>query len=172
MQQLRAARPSIGVGGLVFDQTGRVLLICRRSPPQAGAWHIPGGRLEPGETLYACCRREVREETGIEIIPGPIVAVADRMIEGFHYLIIDFLAELAPDSPREPLSASDASDALWVHPHEFSHYPLVQGLDAVVQAGLRVRENCHYTGLATGSGHAWLYLASPTGQEKLPETET
>ncbi len=147
------ARPAIGVGGLVFDRQGRVLLVQRQHPPQAGFWHVPGGRLEAGETLAECCRREVLEETGLRVEPGPILAIADRFIEGFHYIIIDFLAELATDSPSEPQPLSDATDARWVHPGRLNDYPLAGGLAGVIHAGQVWRG-----GLSAAADCPWLYL--------------
>ena len=159
MSETGAAKPAVGVGGVVFDAQGRVLLVRRARPPQAGLWHIPGGRLEVGETLAECCRREVLEETGIEVRPGPIVAVADRAIEGFHYIIIDFLAERVQPDGGDPQPSSDASDARWVHPDELSTYPLVKGLREVIaaaHAGMAAGEGA---GLAAASDCSWLYLA-------------
>jgi ADP-ribose pyrophosphatase YjhB (NUDIX family) len=165
--------PAIGVGGLIFDDAGRVLLVCRKHPPQAGLWHIPGGRLEPGETLTECCRREVLEETGIEVTPSKIVAVADRKIEGFHYIIIDFLAKLTVASPREPQPSTDAADACWVRPDDLTEYPLVTGLEAVIRSYQPARFAAHETGLSPTDVHPWLY-ASPckVSQEKLDHQET
>lgn len=125
-------RPAVGVGAIVFDPTGRVLLVRRGRPPKAGLWSVPGGRLEVGESLAECCRREVLEETGIEVEPGPIVAVADREAEGFRYVIVDFLATLRSQQSPEPLPATDASDARWVDLESLAAYPLVEGLRAVI----------------------------------------
>lgn len=149
--------PSIGVAGLVFNSSGQVLLIRRKRPPQAGLWHIPGGKLEPGESLAECCRREVFEETGILVTPSSILAVADRSIEGFHYIIIDFLAHLNLDSPVQPTSSSDAMEARWVHPDALIDYPLVTGLDAVIRSG---QSFCHLSsglGLTPIDQHPWLF---------------
>jgi 8-oxo-dGTP diphosphatase len=151
-----AAIPAIGVGGVVFDDQGRVLLVRRRSPPQAGLWHIPGGRLEPGETLANCCRREVQEETGIRVIPGPILAIADRRVEGFHYVIIDFLARLEPGSPLNPEPATDADEACWINPQETICMPLVEGLEPVIRAAIATRD--HQSGLLQESSLDWLYV--------------
>ncbi len=69
VQELRALvgpRPLIlpSAGALVFDQAGRVLLQRRADD---GIWNIPGGAMEPGETLEQTAQREVREETGLDI---------------------------------------------------------------------------------------------------------
>lgn len=158
-----AVRPAVGVGGVVLDAEGRILLVRRKYPPQAGFWHIPGGRLEAGETLAECCRREVLEETGIRVNPGPILAIADRAIEGFHYIIIDFLAELTPDSPREPHPSSDATEASWVPAGALATYPLVEGLTAVIQAAQAPRLT---VGLSAETDCPWLYVPVSAHREK------
>ena len=63
--------------GAVFDDRQRVL-ICRRPPHvhQGGLWEFPGGKLEPGETIESALRRELREETGIDVISArPLIRV-------------------------------------------------------------------------------------------------
>ena len=58
------ARHSVSVAAVVVDEAGRVLVI-RRS--DSGAWQLPGGVLELDETIQDGVRREVREETSVEI---------------------------------------------------------------------------------------------------------
>ena len=149
--------PSIGVAGLVFNSSGHILLIRRKLPPQAGLWHIPGGKLESGESLAECCRREVFEETGMIVTPSSILAVADRNIEGFHYIIIDFLAHLNLESPVQPIPSSDAIEARWVHPDALIDYPLVTGLDAIIRSGQSFDHLNSGLGLAPIDQHPWLF---------------
>lgn len=136
MRLAGSAQPAIGVGAIVFDSQGRVLLVRRGQPPNKGLWSVPGGRLEPGESLIECCRREVLEETGMEIEPGPMVAVADRSGEGFRYVIVDFAASLKSPAGAEPVAATDVSDARWVELAELGDYALVEGLAAAISAAL------------------------------------
>jgi 8-oxo-dGTP diphosphatase len=75
--------PAIGVGGIVFNHRGEVLLIQRNQPPATGLWSIPGGKLEPGESLAEACHREVKEETGLKVQVTAVVAVVERQSEGF-----------------------------------------------------------------------------------------
>ena len=153
----RGPKPAIGVAGLIFDAEGRVLLIQRARPPQAGLWHLPGGKLEAGESLAECCRREVLEETGLRIETGPIVAIADRQVEGFHYIVVDFLARLAEGQAPTPHPSSDAADARWMSPNTLSQLPLVEGLAEVIESA---RSGHHGTarGLARDAACGWLYL--------------
>ena len=60
----RANRVVPAASAVVVDDTDRILLIKRTDN---GLWTIPGGAMEPGETIAGCCRREVLEESGIEI---------------------------------------------------------------------------------------------------------
>jgi 8-oxo-dGTP diphosphatase len=81
------ARPQVGVGVVVVRE-GKVLLGLRRGSHGAGAWALPGGHLEWGETVESCARREVKEETGLDlgmVTEGPYTN--DVMAgEGKHYV--------------------------------------------------------------------------------------
>ena len=57
----------MGVGAVVW-RGERVLLIRRGKPPRAGQWSLPGGAQQLGETLLEAVTREVREETGLELV--------------------------------------------------------------------------------------------------------
>jgi 8-oxo-dGTP diphosphatase len=149
----------VGVGGLVFNDKGEILLIQRSSAPQAGLWHIPGGKLEPGEDLSACCEREIFEETGLKARAGPIIAVADRKIEGFHYLIVDFLAYLEDSSERMPSAQSDAANAQWISASDLDQLPLVEGIQAVIALGQSIHNRSGDGGLNPHAQIHWLYLA-------------
>ena len=148
-------KPAIGVGAVVFDAQGRVLLIRRDQPPARGLWSLPGGRQESGETLRECCQREILEETGLLIEPGPVVALAERRIEGFHYVIVDFLAEARLSGASEPIPASDVSDARWVEFAALEGFPLVEGLREVIRAARGCRDA---GGLADLDGTGRWYL--------------
>ncbi|MDB4957610.1 MAG: hypothetical protein JWO36_5179 [Myxococcales bacterium] len=122
--------PVVAVGAFIFDDRGRVLLIERGQPPGEGLWTVPGGKLETSETLAQAVVREIREETGLVVEVGPLAAVVERIGDGYHFVILDYLARaiggtLAP--------ASDVRAARFVDDRELAKLPLTDGLLSVLE---------------------------------------
>jgi ADP-ribose pyrophosphatase YjhB (NUDIX family) len=130
-------KPALGVSAIIFDADGRVLLIQRGRPPAQGFWHVPGGKLEAGESLVEGVRREVKEETGLDVAIGPVMAVVERRQEGFHYVIIDFLAKLADPGLTATSPADDAAACAWVAEADLNDYPIAEGLLPILERARR-----------------------------------
>jgi 8-oxo-dGTP diphosphatase len=124
--------PSIGVGGLLFNRHRQVLLIKRNQAPAKGLWSIPGGRLEPGESLVETCRREFYEETNLDVEVKHIIAVVDRQLEGFHYVIIDYWVQLVDENKCVPIAQSDVAEAKWISLDDLGLYDVVVGLTEII----------------------------------------
>ena len=77
-------RHSVSVTGVVTDDAGRALLIQRRDNQH---WEPPGGVLELEESIHDGLRREVREETGLEIEPFALTGVYKNMPRGIIALV-------------------------------------------------------------------------------------
>ncbi|HEV7368258.1 NUDIX hydrolase [Arenibaculum sp.] len=113
-------RPWVGVGVVVRRQ-GRVLLVRRGRPPRLGQWGLPGGAQHLGETVAEAAVREVREETGLDVVPAGVVTVVDgitRDAEGavlYHYTLVEVAAD-APDG--EPVAGDDVDAVRWATPEE------------------------------------------------------
>jgi ADP-ribose pyrophosphatase YjhB (NUDIX family) len=120
-----SATPVVAIGAFVFDAEDRVLLVERSQPPSAGAWTVPGGKLEPGETLAQGVAREVREETGLVVEVGALACVVESMGEGYHYVIIDYLARVIGGALAP---GGDARAVRFVPEPELPKLPLTEGL--------------------------------------------
>jgi len=110
------ARPMVGIG-VVLLKPGAVLLVRRAKQPNAGRWSLPGGAQELGETAEQAARRELHEESGLQVA-GPMLLAANvdsihRDSAGrvqFHYTILDFAAAWTGGEPRP---GGDVSAALF-----------------------------------------------------------
>ena len=128
--------PLVGVGGVVIHQN-QVLLVRRGKEPLKGKWSIPGGLVELGEQLEQAVRRELREETGIDVSPLKVLEVVDRVVRKgkrvrYHYVIVDYACRLK----RGRLEAgSDVFEAQWVPRKDLPRYRLDQKARSVVLQG-------------------------------------
>ena len=119
-------RPIVGVGVVVL-RGNEVLLIRRAKPPVSDNWSIPGGAQEIGETVREAARREVAEETGIEIEIVGLIDVVDGITRDpdgrakFHYTLVDFAALWRSGDAR---AASDAAATRWAGLDEIAEIPL------------------------------------------------
>jgi len=127
-------RPIVGVGGIVIRR-GRVLLIRRGSEPLKGQWSIPGGVIEVGEELAEAVRRELKEETGLDVEPLEIIKVFDRIVRTgrrvkYHFVIIDYICGIKGGKVKP---GSDVIDARWVNPRDLPRYHLTELALAVIK---------------------------------------
>ena len=128
-------RPFLGVGALIFDGT-KILLVERGKDPLKGYWSLPGGILETGEKLEEAIRREVLEETGLEIEPLSMFEIFERIMPDgdgrteYHYVLIDYLCRVTGGRLQ---AASDVSRAAWVAEQNLGEYRLTEGTLAVIE---------------------------------------
>lgn len=120
------------VGAVVFDDQGRLLLVQRANPPAQGLWSIPGGRIEQGEDARSAVRREVLEETNLDIeVVREVGTVLRAAPSAGHYVIRDFLAVTADPGRLRP--GDDAADARFVRPADIGDLPVTAGLVEALQ---------------------------------------
>ncbi len=118
--------PIVGIGVAVL-RPDAVLLVRRGTPPNEGAWSLPGGAQELGETAMAAARRELLEETGLRVDMLHLAAQVDsihRDPDGrvrYHYTIVDFAARWRGE-PAHP--GGDVTQVAWAGFDEFDRYDL------------------------------------------------
>ncbi len=129
--------PRVGVGVAVL-RPGAVLLARRGTPPHVGAWSLPGGGQELGETLEQTARRELAEETGLVVGDLHLAGVVDSITRDaagrvrFHYAIIDYAALWQGDAP---MVGGDISEIAWAGFDQFDDFALWSEARRVVARG-------------------------------------
>jgi phosphoglycolate phosphatase len=118
------ARPVATVGALLFDDAGRVLML--RTHKWSGLWGIPGGKVRRGEPCEAALRREVLEETGLELEDIAFVLLQEAIDSPEferpeHFLLANYTARARPGRVR---LNEEAEEARWVTPAEARDLPL------------------------------------------------
>lgn len=127
-------RPWIGIGVIVF-RGEEVLLVQRGKPPRIGSWSLPGGAQHVGEGAQEAARRELLEETGVEVGPLLLADVIDSVTrdeEGrvrFHYTIVDYCAAWTGGEAR---AGDDVQAVAWARPEELAGYALTKEALAVI----------------------------------------
>ncbi|MFC1914989.1 NUDIX hydrolase [Chloroflexota bacterium] len=109
----------IGVGAIIEDAAGRILLakhIPEREGFWQGKWICPGGKLELGETIENGIKREVREETQLEVDLIKALPAFDTIVRSngdiaLHVIYIDYLARVSGGSLK---AGDDIGEAVWV----------------------------------------------------------
>lgn len=133
-------RPIVGIGVAVL-RPGAVLLVRRGRPPNLGAWSLPGGAQELGETAEAAARRELAEETGLTVGDLHLAANVDsihRDPDGrvrYHYTILDFAASWQGGAPRP---GGDITEVAWAGFAAFDAFALWQEARRVVAIARRL----------------------------------
>lgn len=128
-------RPLVGVGAVIF-RGEEVLLVRRGQEPAKGSWSLPGGVVEVGEDLEAALKREVSEETGLNVKVLGITAVLERIYRDedenvpYHYVLIDFACDYVSG---EAFPASDVTAARFVSLNNLSDFDLASSTSQVIQ---------------------------------------
>ena len=96
--------PQIGIGVMIENEKGEVLLGKRKGSHGEGEWCFPGGRLEFGETIFECAIRETKEECGLSVKDCELISVFDEFdyIEssGKHWVNIGVKAKYEGGEPE------------------------------------------------------------------------
>ena len=134
-------RPMVGVGALMFKRD-RILMAQRGKEPLKDWWSLPGGALELGESLADGVRREVREETGLEIRPLGVLEIFERIMRDangmpeYHYVLIDYVCRIVGGELR---AGDDVCAVEWVRRPNLAQLEITEGTLAVIEKGFRQR---------------------------------
>lgn len=113
----------------LFERDGRVLLARRGIEPRLGYWDLPGGFAEEGEDPADAVRRELREETGLEVEPAELMRIdiepyGDRFVFSVTYRVT---------GDGEPVAADDVAELRWFSPDELPDEMAFPGQGSVLR---------------------------------------
>ena len=134
-------RPILAVGALIFHR-GHILMAQRGKEPLKGWWSLPGGALEIGESLDCAVRREVREETGLEIEPLGVFEIFERIMRDatgaaeYHYVLIDSICRVTGGTL---CAGDDVCRVEWVKPEGLKNLQITEGTLDVIEKAFRKR---------------------------------
>lgn len=108
--------PRVGIGIMIQNANGEILLGLRHGSHGEGEWCFPGGHLEFGETIFESAKREVKEESGLEVNKFELISLADEMrylkSDGKHYVNVGLRGEYMGGDP-EVLEPNKCKEWRW-----------------------------------------------------------
>lgn len=134
MQRRYPTQPLVGVGAIIIHQS-KILIVKRANEPAKGLWSVPGGVVELGEQLHKAIKREVKEETGLEVDIERLIEAVDNIIfddEGriqYHYVLLDYLCQLRGGVLK---AADDVHEIQWVPLRALQSLPITSSLNRVI----------------------------------------
>jgi len=130
----------VGVGAVIWNDRGELLLIRRAKPPRQNEWSLPGGKVEFGESVRTALLREVLEETGLHVEFLGLIDVAEVIRDAAagaadsHFVLVDFSARAVWG---EAIAGSDAAAIRWVSMEELQDIPLWSETRRVIELSLQ-----------------------------------
>jgi len=128
------ASPISGVGAVVYNKAGKILMVKRAKEPNKGMWSVPGGAIELGETINQAAEREVLEECSVKIEVERILDAAENIVKDengrirYHYVIIDLVAKYVSGKLK---ANTDAAECRWFTPEEITQMNITPTLRAM-----------------------------------------
>ena len=134
--RLYPQRPFLAVSAAIL-RGGKVLIVRRARKPALGVYTLPGGVVEAGETLEDAVRREVREETALDIAPVTLAGHREVVIRDAqgrterHFVILCFASRWLSG---EPQLNDELDEARWIDPADLAGLKTTEGLAEIVAA--------------------------------------
>jgi nucleoside triphosphatase len=110
--------PEPVTGALILNEDDEIFLM--KSPKWNGQYLVPGGHVEKGENIEDCVKREIKEETGLEVSDIEFVTILEGMPESFerdtHFIFLNYSCRA--ENQEVELDQREAVEHLWIDPEE------------------------------------------------------
>ena len=139
-QRTYPQRPFLAASAAIM-RDGKVLVVRRARKPALNLYTMPGGVVEAGETLFEAVKREVREETALEIEPVSLAGHREAILRDKdgkverHFVIMCFASRWISG---EPMLNEELDDARWVMPAEIAALRTTEGLAEIVASAVEI----------------------------------
>lgn len=152
MSETRSPLPHKVIGvAVIWNHHGQVLIDRRRQEGLLGGlWEFPGGKVEPGETIAACIRREIQEELGIDIAVGEPLITIDHTYSHFRVTLNVHHCQHLSGEPQ-PL---ECDEVRWVALSELDQYPFPKANVQIIQTLQELGQDQQEMGKMTEVGRA------------------
>ena len=137
--------PSAAAAAFIRNAEGELLVCVRRCPPAKGTLDLPGGFSDIGETSEQTIRREILEETGLEVSKATCLFSLpnDYLYSGLHIPTLDFFYECEVADTSRLAAANDADACLWmktedIHPELFGLESIRKGVERYLHKKRRI----------------------------------
>jgi ADP-ribose pyrophosphatase YjhB (NUDIX family) len=120
-------------------------MVERAGSPLKGYWSLPGGLVETGESLETAVKREILEETGLQVEPLQMFELFERIMrdaEGraeYHFVLLDYLCKVVGGTLK---AGDDVSRAEWVRREDLPSLLITEGTLDVIERAYRARRSC------------------------------
>ena len=131
--------PEPTVGALIFNSQGKIFLM--KSYKWKGKYVVPGGHIELGETMEQALKREIKEETGLDIYGVEFLCLQEfifdqRFWQKKHFLFLDFICKTK--NTKVKLN-SEGQNYLWVYPQEALQMPIEPYSKKLIKVYLKLK---------------------------------
>ena len=120
--KLKQDTPKVGVA-VFLEFEAKILFILRAGSHRSGTWSLPGGHIDLGETLQTTCKREVKEEIGVDIYDIKHFDFANAVFEneGLHYVTLYFTAKIEDGQEPKIMEPEKIKELKWFYPDNPPH---------------------------------------------------
>lgn len=125
---LKNFSPLVEVVGCFLEKEGKILYLLRSPGKEEGnRWGVPGGKVEPNETIIHASIRELKEEIGIDIEEKDVIPLIPLYFRKNGKDFIFHLIRIKIEIPFEVILNEEHTDARWFLPEEIDSFPMVLG---------------------------------------------